>query len=259
MTVNYDFDGNGINQAALYSWTTGAIVNLGDLSGDTCGGSGQSGKSSSYGWAVDDSGRISVGTVYKDVDGDGKCESSAKGEIRPFVWDQKKGLRELDKTGVLNHEKNWVRAHAISGNGRVILGTSNIQRGVAWVDEGKAIDLQTLFGVRETYATSYDGTKVALQKFVSGKPQEVVLWNPFVPDGAAVTPISGLKWCVDMPYYEFGSNLCSSTTPEQVYGWYGMVPILLTDMNDDGTVIVVARATAGAAPRAPSGSRTSAG
>ena len=74
MTVNVDFDGDGISQAALRA-SNGSVISLGDLNRDTCGGSSANGVASSYGWAVDDTGRTAVGTAYVDRDGDGSCES----------------------------------------------------------------------------------------------------------------------------------------------------------------------------------------
>jgi len=74
--VNVDTKQNGINSAALYDTATGQVTDLGSLNGDTCGGSSETGPSSSYGWALSDSGRAAVGTACVDADGDGCCEAS---------------------------------------------------------------------------------------------------------------------------------------------------------------------------------------
>ena len=162
ITANVDFDGNGISQAALRS-SNGALVSLGDIkNGDTCGGSSEWGASSSYGWAVDDTGSKAVGTAYVDRNRDGSCESPYLGEIVPFIWDAKRGMRELDTSNLPIAELPWIRAHAISGNGDVVLGTANFQYAYAWVKEGKAINLTERYGAEPAYAVSFDGHRVAL-------------------------------------------------------------------------------------------------
>ena len=145
MTVNVDFDGDGISQAALRA-SNGAVISLGDLNGDSCGGSSANGVASSYGWAVDDTGRTAVGTAYVDRNGDGSCESPYGGEVLPFIWTAGKGMRALDTKKLPMDELPWVRAHAISGNGEVVLGTSNFQYAYAWVKEGPAINLTERYG-----------------------------------------------------------------------------------------------------------------
>ncbi len=117
--VAADLDGNGISEATL--WSPTGVVSLGDLNGDTCGGT-SSGTTSSYGWAVDDSGNTAVGTACVDVDGNGTCQSSFKGEILPFICTPKCGMRELDTSDRDWKKAQYVRAHAISGNDRVVLG-----------------------------------------------------------------------------------------------------------------------------------------
>ena len=138
-----------------------ALTSLGDLNRDTCGGGGETGVASSYAWAVDDAGQKVVGTAYVDRNGNGVCEEPYR-EIVPFIWDQKKGMRELDTSNLNWAELPWVRAHAISGNGDVVLGTANFQYAYAWVKGGKAIDLTARYGALPAYAASYDGHKVAL-------------------------------------------------------------------------------------------------
>ena len=56
-----------------------------------------------------------------------------------------------------------MRAHAISGNGRVVLGNSNFSKAYAWIDEGKPIDLLKLVGASDGYAMNFDASRVALR------------------------------------------------------------------------------------------------
>ncbi len=230
LLVLADDNGNGIQQASIWTDSRGA-ESLGDLNGDSCGGSGSAGVSSSYGWALDDSGNTAVGLAYIDVDGDGNCQSTAKGELVPFKWTAKTGMQQLPVTDLPT--STWIRAHAISGNGQVILGSAGGSRAVAWVDN-QPYDLNAMFGAREVYASSYDGTRVALQPSNGG----VMLWDP-INDPENVVDIGGLTWCVDLDYTDFfGRNYCDLLGPEVVQEVLGPIPVLPTDMNDDGTVIV---------------------
>ena len=144
--VNADLDKNGISSAALVDPRSGKIRNLGSLNGDTCGGDNGIGVASSYGWAVSDNGRAAVGTAYVDSDGDGFCQSSFKPEIVPFLWTDEGGMRQLDTSGHDFEKDGWMRAHALSGDGSVALGTANFANALAWVDGGPRIDLWKLFG-----------------------------------------------------------------------------------------------------------------
>ncbi len=236
ITVQKDFDGNGISQAALRR-STGEVISLGDLNGDTCGGSGEAGLTSSYGWAVDDAGRTAVGTAYVDTDGDGSCEGSNQSEVLPFIWDSKKGMRQLDTSNLPMDELPWVRAHAISGNGQVVLGTSNFTNMYAWVNEGKAIDLTAKYGASSAYAVNADGHRVALSlvdpETYQGKG--VALWD----HAKGLTPIGSLKWCKDVPYVSwFGGDLCATMTPEEIEASVGMPPVEVFDMSDDGSILI---------------------
>jgi hypothetical protein len=236
ITVNVDADGNGISQAALRA-SNGAVVSLGDLNGDTCGGSSQYGAASSYGWAVDDSGSKAVGTAYVDRDGDGFCEGGYPGEVVPFIWDAKQGMRELDTSNLPVEELPWVRAHAISGNGEVVLGTANFQYAYAWVREGKAINLTELYGAEPAYAVSFDGHRVALNLFDTETFQGkgVALWD----HAKGLTAIGSLEWCRDVPYVSwFGGDLCESMTGDEIEAQVGSPPMEIFDMNDDGSILV---------------------
>ena len=84
-------------------------------------------------------------------------------EIVPFVWDAKRGMRELPTQFAT--APGFVRASGISGNGRVIVGTADLQQAVAWVDEGNMINLGTLVGARDLYTANYDGTRVPMYSF----------------------------------------------------------------------------------------------
>jgi hypothetical protein len=234
LLVGTDMDGNGIGAAAIWS-PNGRMVSLGDLNGDTCGGSGSSGVNSSYGWALDDTGNTAVGTAYIDTDGDGSCQSSSKGEIVPFLWTSKQGMRQLETAGAPS-ATSWVRAHAISGDGSVVLGNNGGSRAVAWVDEGELINLYAMVGARDAYAASYDGTTVALQTSSDG----VVLWDPSQEGADAFTNIGSLRWCDDFPFVHFFlGNLCEQGwTHETLVPLVGEIPILPTDMTDDAGIII---------------------
>ena len=237
LTVNVDFDGNGVTQAALLS-SNGAVISLGDLNGDTCGGSSSTGVASSYGWAVDDSGRTAVGIAYVDQDGDGSCESPGRGEVLPFIWTAAKGMRALDTSSLPMDELPWVRAHAVSGNGEVVLGTSNFQYAFAWVKDGPVINLTERYGAdASAYAVSYDGHRVALNLFDDETYQSlgVALWD----HARGLTPIGALAWCKDVPYVSwFGGDLCESMTGAEIEAIVGKPSMEIFDMNDDGSVLI---------------------
>jgi hypothetical protein len=237
MTVNMDFDGDGISQAALRS-SNGTVVSLGDLNGDTCGGASANGAASSYGWAVDDAGRTAVGTAYVDRDGNGSCESPGRSEILPFIWTAAKGMRALDTKKLPMDELPWVRAHAISGNGEVVLGTSNFQYAYAWVKEGEAINLTERYGAdASAYAVSYDGHRVALNLIDPNTWQGrgVALWDY----ARGLTPIGALQWCKDVPYVSwFGGDLCESMTSAEIEASVGKPSMEIFDMSDDGSVLI---------------------
>ena len=237
MTVNVDFDGDGISQAALRS-SNGSLISLGDLNGDTCGGSSANGVASSYGWAVDDTGRTAVGTAYVDRDKDGSCESPGKGEILPFIWTAGKGMRALNTKNLPMAELPWVRAHAVSGNGEVVLGTSNFQYAYAWVKEGPAINLTERYGAdANAYAVSYDGHRVALNLVDPDTYQArgVALWDY----ARGLTPIGSLEWCKDVPYVDwFGGDQCEFMSGAEIEAIVGKPTMEIFDMSDDGSVLI---------------------
>jgi len=234
LLVQADPDGNGIQEPVI--WTKTGIIPLGDLpeNGDTCGGSSQNGKNSASGFALDASGNTAVGFGYRDTDGDGRCQGSFKSEIMPFIWDAKGGMRQLDTSNLDMTQLPWLRAQAISGNGRVVLGNSNLNRAFGWVDEGPAIDLGEAVDARDAYAINYDGSRAALYT-----TDGVVLWNPFADGDDEFVNIGGLRWCVDLPFTDFfGNDFCDFYTEEELNQFVGKPPVVPIDMTDDGSVIV---------------------
>ncbi len=236
MTVQYDYSGNGIQQSSLFDFRGkkhGGLVSNEDLNFDSCGGASSNGVNSSSGMAVNDDGKTVVGLSYVDIDGDGKCQTQRTGEILPFIWDAKYGHRELDTSGVTwGWSYPFIRAHAISGNGRVVLGAAGNSRALAWVDEGAMINLRNTFGGYEAYAVNQDGSRVAMSTSREG----VKLWNPYRNE---VESIGGLRWCRDLPYTDwFGRDNCAIYGEDFINDALGPVTVLPTDMNDGGTVII---------------------
>lgn len=233
MVVEADRDGSGIMEPVI--WGGSEPVWLGDLNGNTCGGESNLGVSSAGGWAMDESGSKVAGLAYVDRDGNGYCQQAYANEIVPFVWDAKRGMRELHTS--FAEAPMWVRAAGMSGNGRVIVGTAGLQEGVAWVDEGQMVNLGQVMGVRNVMAANYDGTRVPMY---SAKSRSVVLWNALRGTGTdAFTDIDGMRYCRDVPYYDwFGADLCAQYSAEEMYQMLGAAPILVTDTTDKGDVIV---------------------
>ena len=231
MLVQYDTNGNGIQEPAI--WSEQGVIPLGSLSNDTCGGGSSNGVNAASGWAMDDDGKTAVGLAYVDKDGNGSCQQSFANEIVPFIWDKKGGMRELDTSGFASPPQ-FVRANAISGNGRVVLGTAGFNDAVAWLDEGPMINLGDINGAREAYAVNFDGTKVA----VMGE-EGVELWNPTLGTGPeAFTDIGSLRWCKDLPFILFGTDYCTILSEEEITDAIGPVPVLPFSMSDNGSVII---------------------
>lgn len=231
LLVQADLDGNGIGEPVI--WSQNSVTPLGSLNGDTCGGSSSSGVHAATGWALDDAGRTAVGLAYVDQDGDGSCQRQGANEILPFIWDADGGMRQLDVSG-FSSTPQFVRAHAISGNGRVALGTAGFSDAVAWIDDGPLINLGDLTGAREVYASSYDGSEVAMLG-----DEGVLVWNPDLGTGPeAFTNIASLRWCHDVPFLQFGQNLCEIADEQTITEMFGPVPVMPFDMSDDGSVIV---------------------
>jgi hypothetical protein len=258
MIVQADLNGNVIgtyddgtpiktNSAAIWDTRTNRLTGLGSLNGDTCGGSSQVGVSSSYGWAIDAYATTAVGTAYVDRNGDGMCEGfyaddgsdAGGGEIIPFIWTAQRGMRRLSLAGIDLTQEPWHRAQAISGNGRVVLGNSNFMKAYAWIDEGKPIDLYKLVGAQDAYAINPDATRVALQTEKNG----MVLWNTTKGTGpGAFTKTRLLKWCEDQPLLGMDVS-CESDGAAAIQANFGPIPIIASDMSDDGKVIIAQAGT----------------
>ena len=234
LLVNADPDRNGISSPAIWTDSKG-VMNLGDLTGNTCGGSGMSGQQAADAWDIDDAGNTVVGLAYKDVDGNGYCSEYSKGELVPFIWTPKAGMHELDTRDVNWDINSWVRAHAVSGNGQVVMGSLDGWEAVAWINEGPMINLYQAAGAIEVYASSYDGKTVAL----GTESGNVMLWDHTKPEQQAFTDIGGLAWCEDVPFMLWGNNACESFGVDWVHDIFGRyAPIIPFDMNDDGSVII---------------------
>ncbi len=234
LLVNSDHDRNGVNEPAIWTYANG-VLPLGDLTGNACGSSSEQGKSSAVAWDIDASGNTAVGYAHKDADGNGTCATYFTGDVVPFIWTAKEGMHELDTSSVDWSNTAWVRAHAISGNGEVVMGSLDGYKAAAWVNEGKMINLYETVGARNAYASSHDGKQVALQT----QTGNVLIWDHSKEGDAAFTDIGGLEWCNDVPLVLFGNNFCESLGAEGVHARFGQyVGLMPTDMSDNGDVIV---------------------
>jgi hypothetical protein len=217
------------------------LRSLGSLNHDTCGGGSQLGFSSSYGWALDGSGNTAVGTAFVDRNHDGRCEGGwdandqvIGGEIVPFIWTAKGGMRQLSLAGIDTSQEPWHRAQAISANGRVVLGQSNFMKAYAWIDEGKPIDLYQAIGATDAYAITPDGSRVALTTEKSG----LVFWDSTRGTRAdAFTRTRLLQWCVDMPLLGLDIS-CESEGAAAIQAQFGPIPVTGFDISDDGKVMI---------------------
>ncbi len=234
LLVNSDHDRNGVLAPAIWTEANG-VMPLGDLTANACGGASQIGKSSASGLDIDASGNTVVGLAYKDADGNGSCTSYYTGDVVPFIWTPKQGMHELDTSNVDWSKTSWTRAHAISGNGEVALGTLGGWKAVAWVNEGEMINLYDAVGATNAYAVSHDGKQVAL----ATNKNNVLLWDHTKEGDAAFTDIGGLEWCNDIPLVMLGTDFCESRGADWVHAaigkYAGLTPF---DMSDNGDVIV---------------------
>ncbi len=231
------------NAAGIWEPRTNNVIDLGNLNGNTCFGSNQTGPASSFGWALDSKGKTAVGTAYVDRNGDGFCEGGYDdetgnvigGEIIPFIWTQKGGMRALSLKGVDIDVEPWHRAHAISGDGRVAVGTSNFSKAYAWIDEGNPIDLYAAAGALDGgYAMTPTASRVVLETEHDG----LVFWNANLGTGPeAFTYPRTLQWCVDLPFYDFGFS-CDVDGAEFIQQTFGPIPVYENDISDDGTVLI---------------------
>ncbi|WP_295802636.1 hypothetical protein [uncultured Microbulbifer sp.] len=224
-----DLDNNGIREPAMWDLASNHLTAMQDLNGNTCGGDGESGRQSAAVWDMDDTGEVMVGLGYKDIDGNGVCNKSGAHEMVPVKWDKHGNVEELPYD--LPGNVQWVRADRVSGNGEVITGSSTYKQ-IAWVN-GQFRDLYTEFGAANGTAMTRDGSIVALDT-----PTGVKLWNTKTD---AIEDIGGMTWCEDLDYNHFFlGNLCTNPLygPEVVQSIAGPIPVMPTDMNDDGSVIV---------------------
>lgn len=233
------------NEAGIWDTKTGAVTSLGNLNGNTCFTGSQVGYSSSYGWAVNATASIAVGTAFIDKNGDGNCEGSwnedytvfSGGEIIPFIWDARGKMRALSMKGIDTSTEYWHRAHNVSGDGRVVVGTSNMTKAYAWIDEGRPIDLYKAVGaVDGGNAMTPDGSRVVLQS----EKGDAIFWNAKRGiDRDAFSRPRALKWCKDFPFLDFG--LSCDTYEGGAAGIerdFGNIPVWANDISDDGKVMV---------------------
>lgn len=232
--VTADPDGDGIQEPVI--WGSNQLTRLGQLNDSTCGSDGTRGLVNASGWDLDDSASRAVGFAYLDANRDGYCGSAYANEILPFVWDAKRGMRELDTSG-LAEPPMWIRATAISGNGRVIVGSIGAAEAVAWIDEGSMINLSTIIGASDLYTANQDGTRVPMY---SATRRQMVLWNAMRGTGAsAFTNIDGLRYCRDVPYSSwFGGDLCALYGEQFLYEQFGTAPMTVSAVTDKGDVVL---------------------
>jgi hypothetical protein len=235
------------NSAGIWDTKYGKVTDLGNLNGNTCFAGSQIGYSSSYGWAVDATAKTAVGTAYIDRNGDGSCEggynddgTAIGGEIVPFIWTAKGGMRQLSLNGVDLTTEPWHRAQAISGDGRVVIGNSNFSKAYAWINEGDPIDLYKAIGALDGgYAMTPDASRVALETEHDG----IVFWNANLgTQPEAFTKTQVLQWCVDLPFYDFGFS-CDVDGADFIQSTFGPIPVYTSDMSDDGKVLIARAGT----------------
>ncbi|GAB1048052.1 MAG: hypothetical protein WAqPseu_23020 [Shewanella algae] len=226
--VMADFSGNGISNAAIWDLRSDKLTSLGDLNGNSCGGSGQSGTNSSYVWDMDDNGDTVVGTAYLDTDGNGACQSAFKDEIVPFIWTKKAGMQQLPYQ--FAEKVQWLRADRIAGNGSTITGTYDGTSQVAWVD-GRFHDTSAEFGAQDSSVISNDGSTVGF-----GTRTGVTLWHT---DSGQQENIGSLRWCEQVPFNHFFlGNLCAEGWDhDSISAEFGVPRMLLLDASDDLSMI----------------------
>ncbi|MFV8781297.1 hypothetical protein ACNKU7_02635 [Microbulbifer sp. SA54] len=232
--VQHDQDGNGIMEPTV--WSAQRDLSVGYLGDSQCRVSTSfSGvKISALGSAMDDSGSTVAGLAYRDLNGNGNCQEYFSGEMAPFIWDEKGGIRELDTSSVNWNRTLYAFAHGLSGNGKVALGQVNYSQAVAWVNEGPLLDLTSAFGAKQAKVANFDGSRVALTSNFGVK-----LWDArkgLAED--AVTNIGSLPWCEEIQYIFYSWNLCELLTPEELTQSYGAVPMSVRDISDDGRVAI---------------------
>jgi hypothetical protein len=143
-------------------------------------------------------------------------------------------MRALSLEGIDLTTEPWHRAHAVSADGRVVLGSSNFMKAYAWIDEGRPIDLYKAVGAVDGYAMTPDAGRVALQTEKDG----VVLWNASRGTKAgAFTRIAQLQWCVDLPLLGLDIS-CETEGAAAIQQQFGPIPVQISDISDDGKVMI---------------------
>ncbi|MEO2282061.1 hypothetical protein [Pseudoalteromonas pernae] len=253
-----DLDGDGVGQGAVWDIRSNHVSVLEDPSNNTCSLGSQSGVSSNSIWDIDAVGHTVVGNSRKPNTGGTEClpGRGAYSYGVPTIWDTKTGKATLLTDGLewiesswggiqvlINGERTeaWVRADRISGNGRTVTGSGNNNNTqLAWVD-GKLHDIYKDYGALNSSVISYDGERVAFgaqqgfgrRAFGEG----VKVWNTQTDE---ITNLGGLRWCEDVPYYQFIYNLCTAPfnmSHEEIAETAGLPLNMVLDANDDLTVI----------------------
>ncbi|QYJ79704.1 hypothetical protein [Shewanella acanthi] len=232
--LQHDQDGNGIMEPTV--WSDKQDLSTGYLGDSQCGASTSIAglKISALGSAMDDAGATVAGLAYRDLNGNGNCQEYFSGEMTPFIWDEKGGIRELDTSSVKWSRTLYAYAHGLSGNGKVALGQVNYDQAVAWIAEGPMLNLTSAFKAKQAKVSNFDGSRVALTSDFGVK-----LWDSrkgLVED--AITNIGSLPWCQDIQYIFYSWNLCEELTPEEITASYGAVPMTVSDLSDDGSVAI---------------------
>ncbi|WP_075593188.1 MULTISPECIES: hypothetical protein [Pseudoalteromonas] len=254
-----DLDGNGIGQGAVWDISSGHLSVLEDPSNNTCALASQSGVSSHSIWDMDDAGKTVVGNSRRPNTGGVECapDKASSSYGVPTVWDVKTGKATPLTDGLefiprswgdgyevrINGERTeaWVRADKISGNGKTVTGSGNNNNSqLAWVD-GKLRDLYKDFGALNSSVISYDGERIAFgaQRGFGRRAfgEGVKVWNAKTDE---VTNLGGLRWCEDVPYYQFIYNLCAAPynmSHEEIAEIAGLPLNMVLDANDDLSVI----------------------
>ncbi|OYU25690.1 MAG: hypothetical protein CFE41_20055 [Burkholderiales bacterium PBB2] len=238
--VHTDPDGYSytIKQMALWDFDTGQASPMGALS-DECGLGGAAGVTSSYGFGMNAAGTAAVGySGHKNADG--SCvtydwNTDLGLQVVPYRWTAAGGGQALKLDGLDLRGLPWMRADAISGDGRVVVGTANYDRAIAWVGDANPVDLTALTGSISADAVNYDGSRVPL-----ATAQGMVMWNALKGTGPdAFTPRSSPKYCIDMPFISWdGIDHCAVEGAAWVEANAGTPPLNISAISDDGRVVL---------------------
>lgn len=253
-----DFNGNGVNSAAVWDIRSNKLSALEDPSNNTCHLSSQQSVSSNAVWDIDDKGEIVVGTSRAPKSGGEQCAEGegANSYAIPTIWNTKTGKATQLTDGIefvparygsnidvlIKGERQtaWIRADRVSGNGEVVTGSTNGFGLVAWVN-GKMRDINAEFGARDTAVISQDGEKVAFHaqerqgRYVVGKGIQV--WNTKTDK---IESLGSLRWCEDIPFTQLWRNFCEAPynyTHEDLLPLVGEPGMSLLDASDDLSVI----------------------